>query len=775
VAAQEKVTNQIAEPERSNEDGGNMMKTSHSATASRLALLGLPVALFATAALAEAPPAASVRSSAAATDSSQATTIGEIIVTATRRQTSLRRTAASISVLDGTTQREKGLQGLENLQSSVPNVNFNATSNESQIYIRGVGNTFINAGGDPGVAFYQDGAYISDQRTTNTGQFDVARVEVLRGAQGALYGRNAVGGAINVIAAQPEDTPHASVSVLVGDYGRAESEGYITGPLGLADTDVRISFQVRTLDGYTKNQLAGQPGAPDRLDDLGSQAIRFQTLTNLPGGGRLRLQYTHYRESENGPALAVTPQAGVEYPQEALDGATPSDDPRSVRANVGGLKLQVDTVNGSYVQPIGRETLSVLANYRRGDQTFLNDCDGSAVNDCRYFTGTRSTDYFGDVHLASPDGDRFRWLVGATYSRFSVDQLIDVTTTSLLDYLNPTAPPDAGFPFHFTGGGHLEATSSAAYADLRWQLNSMVAFTGQARYSETAKGTTEFQTFPYFGVDLSGFHARLKNTFTPFKIGIEGQLTPDLLLYAHYATANKDGALNLGSLQSTPVRPEEVKSEEAGFKAGFFERRLQVNGAIFNSDYRDLQVSQVVGTVVALSNAPRSRIRGGELEITAIPLEGLRLTGNVGYLDAAFLQFSNGRVIPGAVGGPVLNLAGNKLPNVAPWTASLDASYSFHPASGAKASVDILYEYHDRIFFNEFNDLSNSQGPVGILNLSADIGPEAGTWKVYGYVHNLSNATAATGSTIYSGLLGAEKAVSYAPPRNVGIGFSYSF
>ncbi len=157
--------------------------------------------------------------------------IGDIIVTATRRETSLQRTPQAISVLNGPALQLQGRSGLDDLKQAVPNVNFAATSNTTQLYIRGVGNTFINAGGDPGVALYQDAAYISDQTTANVNFFDVERVEVLRGPQGALYGRNATGGAISVISARPTADVQGQVAVTAGNYGRVDSEGYLSGPL----------------------------------------------------------------------------------------------------------------------------------------------------------------------------------------------------------------------------------------------------------------------------------------------------------------------------------------------------------------------------------------------------------------------------------------------------------------------------------------------------------------------------------------------------------------
>ena len=699
----------------------------------------------------------------------------EVVVTATRRSTRLQRTAQAITVLNGKVQRARGEQGLGDLQTTVPNVTFNATTNSSQIYIRGIGSTFLNSGGDAGVGFYQDGAYVSDQTTTNTSQFDIDRVEVLRGPQGALYGRNSVGGAIILNSAKPTDTFHVGIDALVGDYGRRESEGYVSGPTGLANTDVRVSYAIKRFDGYTSNELAGKNGAPDRFDDLDSDAFRIQTLTHLPTDGTLSVLYSHYKEYENGPALGVKPYNGTIYPQQAIFGAIPPSDPRAVQANVGNYDLEVSTVNLNYVQPLGEYTLTAIGNYRSGHQTFVNDCDGTVAQDCTFFRATTSEDYFGDVHVASPSSDRFRWILGATYTRFNVAQDDTINFISEAAYFVPSLPTFIPFPIDTNSGGNIVTDSSAVYADLRYQITPVWAITAQGRYSETTKVASEFQVIPQFGANVTGFPSSLRNTFTPFKVGVEGQLTPRILVYADYATANKDGDINLGALQKAPVLPEEVKTEEIGEKATFFDRRLLVNSALFNSDYTDLQISQLVFPTLNLANAPKSNIKGAELEVVVLPVPDLQLSFNGGYLDAKLRKFSNSPTLPGETPSPLLNLAGKDLPNVSPYSLNFDAAYKFPIVPGYVGSVDLQYSARGRVYFNEFNTLNNSQGPVNLVNLSATIGQENGPWKLYGYIHNITNQTYATGATIYTGPLGASRAVSFGPPRLFAVGASYSF
>jgi len=737
-------------------------------------------ALWSQAALAQSAntaPVAATHAAPAQQDSSAAAPssqgIADIVVTATRRETSLQRVPQSISVVDGAVFKTQGRMGLEDLKVTVPNINFASTSNTTQLYIRGIGNTFINAGGDPGVALYQDGAYISDQTTSNVNFFDVARVEVLRGPQGALYGRNATGGAINVISAAPLNTLGGNVTATTGNYGRLDTDGFISGPLGVADTDVRLSFQTRHHSGYIKNLVQSSQTVPSSLDDMDSQAFRAQTRTRLPTGGTLRILATHYRENDNGAALAVVPTPGFAYPAQVLYGLVPTDNPRRVTVNEGRNRANVTNVNANLDQPLLGGTLTITGNYRRSTQSFINDCDGTPVDNCSFARDTSSKDYFGDVHFASAADNPFRWIVGATYLKFDQYQLSTVLWDAPSTYLGGTDPKVPVSLDTFVGGT-VTTKSYAFYGDARLKLTDIWSLTGQVRYSKTTKHALEELIIPTFALDVRNFPNQLKDSGVPFKVGIEGQLTSTVLVYGNYATAFKDGAINLGALQTTPVRKEDVKSFEVGIKSSFFDRRLQFNAAAFHSDYKNLQISQLIGTINALVNAPKARIYGAEAELIAEPTRGLRLNASVGYLHPILREFRNAPVLPGGT-GPQQNLAGKQLPYVAKWNVTAGAEYRFEPIERYTATIGTNLAFQSRTYFNEFNVIGNSQKPVSRIDLNASFGPSETSWKLFAYVRNVTNRNVLTGTTIYSPLLGAEKGVSYAPPRTIGIGASYSF
>jgi iron complex outermembrane receptor protein len=707
--------------------------------------------------------------------------IPDIIVTATRRATSLQKTGQAISVITAQEQLTTGRQGLDDLKISIPNVNFASTTNTTQLFIRGIGNIFLSTGGDPGVALYQDNAYIADPKTSSVAFFDIDRVEVLRGPQGGLYGRNATGGAISIVSAQPTSELTGRISALAGDYGRMESEGFVSGPLGFANTDFRFSYQVHRLDGFIRNiyqPKAGDPGygaAPDRLDDMKSDAFRLQTATHLASGGTLRVIATRYIESDNGAALATVPWRVYIYPTQLIYGVVPTSDPRNITVDEAYNKIRVTNINVNLDQPIAGGTLTATANYNHSFRAFLNDCDGTAIDSCTFGQNHSSNDYFGDVHYASSTKGAFRYILGATYSHFKARELSPIDFEFPTYYLTGNLADTTAVPFPTLSGGSLRTDTWAVYADARYVVTPVWSLVGQVRYTHTVKNALGTLLLPAFGVNIVDAPSRVSDSGVPFKVGFEGQLTNDVLVYGNYSTGLKDAAINLVG-NAEPVRKETVNSVELGIKSSFFDRRLQFNAAVFHSDYTDLQINQLKGVTSALTNAPKAKIDGAEAELVARPVKGLRINGSVGYLDARLTEFGNSQTLPTYAPPAAFQiLDGNQLPYVAKWNFTLGASYRLETDNGVAFEAGGNYYYQSRIFFNEFNTNDNSQKAVGRVDISASVGPANDRWKVYGYVRNLTNELVLSGSTIYAGLLGAGKGVSYAPPRNFGVGFSYNF
>ncbi|HMC14336.1 MAG TPA: TonB-dependent receptor [Albitalea sp.] len=706
-----------------------------------------------------------------------------VMITAEKRETVLEMTPDAITVLNGNRLQERGSSALADVVDLVPNVSFTSNRDTTQIFIRGIGNVFITAGGDPGVALYTDGAYISDMTSANSSLFDVQRVEVLRGPQGALYGRNATGGAMNIISNTPTSEFRAQVGVLFGDYGRKETEGFISGPLGGGGTKARLSYQVKKLDGFTDNQLAGQsfgpvlPGGPNTvgtkaLDDLDSKALRLQTMTELPNSGSLRLIAGVYRQHDAGASNAVLPEPTPTIPQ-LLFGASVTGDPRSVKSQGATRRIDVDTLQAIYDQPIGAsgdKQLTIVASYRKSRADVFADGDLTEASVATVHFLTSSRDMSIDAHLASDDSGPLRWLVGATYLKFDQKQDIDVSTVIPLGFVVPGQPLNIPVPLQFLLGGNVHTKSTAAYADLRYALTPKLALLGGLRVSRDNKTADEYLNVATFNINPPPGAPSASWSSMPGSIGLEYQINPDVLTYAKVAHGFKSGAINLSAFQE-PVKPETVTSFEVGTKISFLNRRASLSAAVFTSKYKDMQVMQIGQATPVLANVDGAKISGLEIEAMVKPVPSLTLGASIGLMDPKYTRFVNTDERHGVAN---VDVSGNQLAFVSKAQANLSAEW-VQTFGDYRTSLRADYAWRDKVYFTEFNTADAMQDAYGMLNLAASFRPTSGRWKLYGYVRNANNKTALTSMSIASPVLGGARTVNYTPPRHFGVGFTYDF
>ncbi|WP_457445740.1 TonB-dependent receptor [Roseateles sp. P5_E4] len=704
---------------------------------------------------------------AAAQTAPETNQIERVVITAERRVTVLDTTPAAITALSGARLAERGDTGLADLVMLSPNTAFTNGQGATQLFVRGIGNVFILAGGDPGVALYADGAYVSDQTSSNTALFDTQRVEILRGPQGALYGRNATGGAVNIISALPTSTLQARVGLLLGNDGRRESEGFVSGPLS-DGLEGRLSYQVKEADGYTRNPLAE---GPRRLDDQSSRALRGQVQSGLAGLGTLRLVAGHYRERDAGMSVPVLPDP-VSIPV-LLYGVTQSSDPRVVKSQGSSNRVEVNTAQALLELPIGTNTLSASLSWRRSkvDRLWDSDTTEAAVTTSGFLTG--STDKSLDIHLASDEGSPLQWLVGVTALQFDQSQDITILTQVPLGFLVPGAPLTVPFPggVGFLLGGSVHTRSSAAYADLRYMLNPQWSLLAGLRVNHDSKRADEYQNIAAFGLAGTG-HPSDGWTSTPGSVGIEYKPAAGTLAYARWAHGFKSGAVNLGALQPNLVKPEKVSSIELGFKTEFLERRGVLSAAVFSSRYKDMQVSQVGQATTLLANASAARIDGVEVEAAVKPIAPLTLSVGLGLMDPKYTDFTNVD-LRNAPTTPV-NVRGRQLAQASKQQATLGAEWA-GSVGELRTTLRADYSWRGRFYFTEFNTPDAMQGAYGLLNLTATLRPAAGHWKLWANVRNVADTTAYTSMSIASPLLGAARQVTYTPPRQFAIGASYDF
>lgn len=711
--------------------------------------------------------------------------IERVVITAERRTTTLDTTPAAITALSGERLAEQGATRLADVLNLAPNTAFSSQAS-TQIFIRGIGDVFLLAGGDPGVALYADGVYLSDQTSTNVALFDTQRVEILRGPQGALYGRNAIGGAINLISARPTDAFQARLGIEAGNQGRKQADGFVSGPLGAGATTARLSFQRKDFDGYTRNPLAGTAPAPmvaggpvftppGRFDDQRSTALRLQTATRLAGQASLRLIAAYYHEHDNGPSLPLLIDPLMN--SSLLFGLYPEADPRR-QASQGSInRIAVRSLQAIYERALDIGTLSLSAAWRHSTVRHAWDGDETAAPSAAVSFRTGSIDRSIDLHLLSRDQARLQWLAGLTLQDFTQRQDVALQAQIPLGFAVPGQSLGTALPggFGVELGGVVHTRSAAAYTDLRYALTPALALLGGVRLNRDAKRADEYQTLtlPAFGLD--GKHTGSPRdgwTSLSGSAGAEYQLAPATLAYARLSHGFKSGAVNLGALQGNLVRPETVTAFELGLKTRFLAQRGALNVALFSSAYRDMQVAQSGIANVILANASKARIHGAEVELMLRPLPAWLLSATLGLMDPSYTDFTNSdtRNDP----AHAVNVGGRQLAQVSRVQLGLGAEYRRRVGS-ATLAVRGDYVRRSKLYFTEFNTPDAMQQGYGLLNLAASVQPAAGGWKFYGYVRNAGNTTARTSMLITGTNLGSARQVTYTPPRQIGIGATLDF
>ncbi|WP_218164837.1 TonB-dependent receptor [Pseudoduganella namucuonensis] len=711
--------------------------------------------------------------------------IERVTITAERRSTTLDTTPAAITALDGARLADQGATSLADVLNLAPNTSF-AGQNSTQIFIRGVGDVFLLAGGDPGVALYADGAYLSDQTSTNVALFDMQRVEILRGPQGALYGRNATGGAMNLISARPTSTFQSRLGVEAGTYGRKQTEGFISGPLAGGATAARLSFQRKDLDGYTRNPLAGMPpgpivsGAPvfappGRLDDLHSTALRLQTSTRFADSGSLRLIAGYYHQNDNGRSLSLLIDPLMN--SSLLYGLYPEADPRRQASQGAVHRVDVRSLQAIYERPLDGATLSLTAAWRKSGVHHAWDGDQTAAPSAMVSFTTASIDRGIDLHVASSGEARLQWLAGLTAQDFRQRQDVSLQAQVPLGFLVPGQSLTTALPggFRVELGGPILTRSAAAYTDLRYALTPSLALLGGVRLNRDTKRADEYQalTIPAFG--LAGTRTGAPRdgwTSLTGSAGAEYKLAADTLGYARLSNGFKSGAVNLGALQGSLVKPEKVSALEFGLKTRFLERRGAFNAAVFSSTYKDMQVAQASSANVILANASKASIQGAEFELMLRPAPAWLLGATLGLMKPTYRDFTNTDTRNDPT--RAVNVGGRQLAQVSKAQLGLVAEYT-RKVGRHKLSLRGDYMRRSKLYFTEFNTPDAMQKSYGLLNLAASIQPAAGRWKLYGHVRNATNTTAITSMLITGTNLGSTRQVTYTPPLQVGIGASIEF
>ncbi|MDM7955107.1 TonB-dependent receptor [Blastomonas sp.] len=702
--------------------------------------------------------------------------IVDIVVTARKREESLQDVPIAITAYDGAAIRDAQIVDLSEFAGRTPSFTFQQQSSlEQEAFIRGVGTLRLNsATADPSIGLFLNEVYVGRRGSASPPIFDLERVEVLRGPQGTIFGKNVVGGAISLVTAKPSFTTGGGVSLSLGNYDSILTEAHVTG--GLSDTvAARVSFMTNRHDGYSRNVVNGQ-----ELDDLDSYAGRISLLAQPSSDLTLSLIADYSNDSGGGQA-----RHAVDDPTRPGVGPITtgqiSKDPRTTETpfqQFNRRKTYGITARADYETSFA--SITYLAALRGGDsgQRYSQAGAGSPPS----FTDsvlTQQEEYQGitqELRIASNSTGPLRWLTGLYYLREETDRSSRNTANSFL------AGGPGGTRDSLDGDNIFEqlgiVQNYAAFGEVSYEITPQLTLSAGARYTiddKQMEASARILSFGPAGDILSPAPLRSPYSIdverkwrklTP-RFALEFRATPDVLLYASAARGFKGG----GWQSATPdeatallaFNPETAWNYEAGVKSDFFDRRVRLNLSVFQMDFKDLQVEQLddvlLTTVVA--NAANAKIRGVEGELTLAVTEGLTLSGSGSILDAKYLEYIDV--------GRGLDFTGNKLPRTSDYQFSIAADHVLPVGEDLAIKSHVDYVYQDSFFYGPDN--TNVEPGYGLLNARIGIGAEDGSWTVSLWGKNLTNRLYRVSVIPFLG----DEASLYGTPRTYGVRLASRF
>lgn len=700
---------------------------------------------------------------------------GDIVVTAQKRSESMMKVPIAMSAFSGDTLERSGVQGVQGLAVATPAVVYPSTGAYAQPYIRGIGSRLLQNGLDPSVATYIDNRYISRQSAVVFDFADIERVEVLKGPQGALFGRNASAGAIRVITKDVGKDLEGYVKAGYGNYNQWTLSGAINAPL-TDNLGVRISAMTSQRDGYATNLVAS--GRKD-WDDRDFTAIRTKVRWT-PGDvldAKLSLSYWRQQDNAGNDTVALGPPqfttglanggitgADLEHVATALTGFNKKEEfagELNLGFDLGGVKLQ------------SISTYSKLNNRL----TFDGDGTSSRLVDATVFENTRT--FSQEIQLTSQNTEKLDWILGAYY--FHDNTAFDTTI-------------DAGTRTTSNGLQKVNTNSYAVFGQLTWHLSPALSLIAGGRFSHDKKDVQSLAS-PNLGavtVPVTPYQdSRSWSKFTP-SVTLQYDFG-STLVYGKFARGYKSGGFNY-PVQNQPVlAPEVLDMYEVGLKGAFFDRAVRTTVSAYYYDYSNLQVTRAaasgVGVIVTTENAANAELYGLDADVTWTVTPNFTLTGAIswqhsqykGYLASAKVYRG---VLPGGTAPGMVDVGfdadGQRLLRAPKFSAYVSANYDISVGDGV-IPVSLSYAYKGSYDFDFVYDPPNvtqtgttsalRQKAYSIVNGRIGYHPVSDKWSIAGWVNNLFD------ERYFDDVVAAGVGIrgSYGAPRTYGVELQFKF
>ncbi|MEC9458874.1 MAG: TonB-dependent receptor [Pseudomonadota bacterium] len=719
-----------------------------------------------------------------AQSSDQETFVGieEIIVTARKREEPLQETPVTITALTDAKIQKLYATDLKDLGMSVPNLIINTSAsgsftNSAAVFMRGIGNSDIDSTIDPPIGIFLDGVYVPRSSNSNLDLFDVEQVEVLRGPQGTLFGRNTTAGAIVVRSKRPTGEFGAKARLTLGEYGRRDLRVAVESPL-TDKINAKISVLQQKSDGFYKARYQTHPNYSvpaqmgydypgDYEDTGGDDLISIRPMLEFNPSDNFKLTLIgEYSKDRSEPIPAIN----ASKPNQVLSrvyGRPGQGYQRNVTLNFGPgfINADIKGLTAEAIWELEGGTLTSITNYRETEYQMREEIDWT---DAPMFGIVRTEPHeqkSTELRYSTDINDRLSLTAGIYY--FEQEYLLRRDT-----YINTSG----AFLAHIIGITTQSHEQQSVFADLTYAINDRLNISFGGRYTKEEKS---YMQKP-FSVANNATEIYKDDDWSNFgpKVGIDYQIDEDKMLYATLARGFKSGGFNgRGGTPTTlgPFDEESVDALEIGLKADWGPS-LRTNIAFYLMRFEDLQRTVIRPLIncgcpnpqeTVTANAAEAEIKGIEIEIEYVPNDNFNLSMALAFNDAGYEEY-----FADVFGSGAQDYSGLPLQNAPDITAAINMSYSIDMANDASTVLNLGWQYHD-----DLNASVTGYGPAevdarGVLNASIDYIPAEGNWRISAYGKNLGDDIDKLSTTNVSVLLDL---AYYSNPRVLGIELAWEY
>jgi iron complex outermembrane receptor protein len=652
----------------------------------------------------------------------------QALVTASRTgERNVQTTPMAVSVLTGAELDQSDAHNVAQVAGAAPTVTFSQNSDFAQLTIRGIGSNVVFAGSDPSSAVYIDGVYVARPVSVLADFLGLERVEVLRGPQGTLYGRNAVGGALNLVTKSPTNAVEASARIVAGNLGTLRSEARLSGPLVRDKVLGSVAILRGVREGFVRD--VDHPDHPLGGEDVTALLGKLQFVLNRRSDLIVSGDLTDQNPTPltYAKVLAVKPGFQLDNPSDLHD----------VRASTlaEGQSFQYGGAVRLTARLASATTLTSLTAFRKLDYDVVNDADISELELTSVHLRENQRQWSEEVTITR-QRPRLTWIAGLFFFD-EVDR-------------QPVALQLLGPRLENRFDPNVEANSRAVFGQASFgvtrDLSATVGLRG-TRERKTISNAAQLFTLdsPVNALAGTGYaytDAIAHTAWTP-KFGVDLRARRNALVYVSATRGFKSGGFNFTSPEAgRGYAPEWAWSYEGGLKTGLAHGRARVNFAVFQTDYSDLQVQHSIRPgVIDISNAAEATIRGVEIEGTARLAPSLQAGGHLAWLDARY-----DRYVAVGVGGITGDVAGRRLSNAPEWSGRLWLQWDVEIRRAGLMSVRVESRSQSTVYFTAFNDDIQRQVPYGLLDVLGEFGPGNRRWSIVAYARNFTDVDYITGT-----------------------------